>query len=210
MSASVVSTISLVDQVDAILREWLADPDLTLICGRWSDGGLMEVMPEGRATLTRPRYDGLFSGLRDLNLDGQHHHIHLDLEKLRRAVYLVAPSVCYGFRPSFEVRLCASDDVATTAFGLGLSVRRPYRRDQLSHEAVRRYLRRLASHRVSSPDVVGIRAVDGPLPSTVAPRRSDDWAAIGRCVAEEFDVDVSIHDADSFTAAINQVARVAA
>ncbi len=210
MSVSAASTISSIDQVDAILREWLADPDLTLICGRWSDGGLMEVMPEGRATLTRPRYDGAFSGLRDLNLDGQHHHIHLDLEKLRRAVYLVAPSVCYGFRPSFEVRLCASDDVATTAFGLGLSVRRPYHRDRLSHEAVRRYLRRLVSHRAANPGVVGIRAVDGPVPSTVAPRRAEDWSAIGHCVAEEFGVDVDIHDAATFTTALNAVAGGAA
>jgi len=205
-----VSDASLIDQVDAILREWLTDSDLTLICGRWSDGGLMELMPEGRATLTTPRYCGDFAGLRDLNLAGQHHHIHLDLQKLPRAVYLVAPSVCYGYRPSFEVRLCADDDAAATAFGIGLSVRRPYERDRLSHQAVRRYLRRLVEHRAASPGVVGIRAVDGPLPSSLAPRRFDDWAAIGQCVAEEFGVDVSIHDAASFAAALNQVAGSAA
>ena len=205
-----VSAIPPIDQVDAILREWLADPDLTLICGRWSDGGIMELMPEGRATLSRPRYDGDFAGLRDLNLAGQQHHIHLDLNKLPRAVYLVAPSVCYGFRPSFEVRLCASDDIAATEFGLALSVCHPYRGNQLSHEAVRRYLRRLANHRGSSPEVVGIRAVDGPLPSAAARGRTDDWAEIGQCVAEEFDVDIFIHDAGSFTAAMNEVAGVAA
>ncbi len=198
------------DPMDAILREWLADPDLTLICGRWSDGGIMELMPEGRATLSRPRYGGDFAGLRDLDLTGQHHHIHLDLNKLPRAVYLVSPSVCYGFRPSFEVRLCATDDVAATAFGLGLGVRHPYRGNKLSHAAVRRYLRRLANHRRSNPGVVGMRAVDGPLPSTAARRRADDWAAIGQCVAAEFGVDIVIHDAESFTAAMNEVTGVAA
>ena len=65
------SAFSPIDTVDAIVREWLADPELTLICGRWSDGGLMELMPEGRATLTQPRYCGDFAGLRDLNLTGQ-------------------------------------------------------------------------------------------------------------------------------------------
>ena len=204
------SAVTPIDQVDAILREWLADPDLTLICGRWSDGGIMELMPEGRATLSQPRYAGEFAGLRDLDLTGQEHHIHLDLAKLPRAVYLVSPSVCYGFRPSFEVRLCATDDIAATAFGLGLSVRHPYRGNQLSHGAVRRYLRRLANHRASNPEVVGIRAVDGPLPSGAARRRDADWAAIEQCVAEEFGVDVCIRDAASFTAAMNQVAGVAA
>ncbi len=199
-----------IDQMDAILREWLADPDLTLICGRWSDGGIMELMPEGRATLSRPGYDGDFAGFRDLNLVGQQHHIHLDLNKLPRAVYLVAPSVCYGFRPSFEVRLCVTDDSAATEFGFGLCVCRPYRGNKLSHDGGRRYLRRLANHRGCSPEVVGIRALDGPLPSTVARRRADDWAAIGQCVAEEFDVDIFIHDAASFTAAMNEVAGVAA
>ena len=207
MPASVIPPI---DPMDAILREWLADPDLTLICGRWSDGGIMELMPEGRATLSQPRYDGDFAGLRDLDLTGQQHHIHLDLNKLPRAVYLVSPSVCYGFRPAFEVRLCATDDVAATAFGLALGVRHPYRGNQLSHAAVRRYLRRLVNHRRSNPGVVDVRAVDGPVPSAAERRRAGDWAAIGQCVAEEFNVDKSIHDAASFTAAMNAVAGVAA
>ena len=197
--------IAPIERVDAILREWLADPDLTLICGRWSDGGIMELMPEGRATLSQPRYDGDFAGLRDLDLTGQQHHIHLDLGKLPRAVYLVSPSVCYGFRPSFEVRLCAADDIAASAFGLGLGVRHPYSGNKLSGGAVRRYLRRLANHRLSDPDVVGVRAIDGPLPSEAARRRTDDWAAIGQCVAEEFGVDAYIHDAESFTAAMNEI-----
>lgn len=170
----------------------------------------MELVPEGRATLTQPRYDGDFAGLRDLILTGQHHHIHLDLEKFQRVIYLVSPSVCFGFRPSFEVRLCAHGDDAGTAFGLGMRVRQPYRRQKLSHLAVRRYLRRLVKHRAASPKVVGIRALDGPLPPTVAPPRSDDWLAIGQCVAEEFGVEATIHDAASFAAALDTLAAVAA
>jgi len=72
------------------------------------------------------------------------------------------------------------------------------------------YLRRLANHRGNCPEVVGIRAVDGLLPSTAARGRADDWAEIGQCVAEEFDVDIFIHDAESFTAAMNEVAGAAA
>ena len=50
--------------VETILEEWIADPDITLVCGRWADGSIMELVPAGRARLTPARYGGCFAGLR--------------------------------------------------------------------------------------------------------------------------------------------------
>lgn len=194
------------ERVDAILRDWLADPGITLICGRWHDGGIMELMPEGRARLSPPRYEGEFAGLRDLDIDGQPHHMHLDLAKLSRVVYLVAPSVCYGFRPSFELRLCTDDAGATSIFGLGIGLRHPYRAGRIAADAVRRYLRRLVTHRTANPDLVGIRALDAPVPEAAAKRKPEDWAQVGRCIEAEFGMGTSVHDAPSFVDAVQRIA----
>lgn len=199
-----------IDAADTVLRDWLGDPDLTLVCGRWGDGAIMELMPEGRAALTLPRYEGEFAGLRDLELDGQAHHLHLDLALFTRVVYLVAPSVCFGFRPSFELRFCADEAHAARQFGLGMSLRRPYRGANLNHEPVRRYLRRLAAHRRRFPEVVCVRASDEPVPGAVVGRRAADWAAVGRCVAEELGVEANIGSAPDFTAAVESALRAAA
>lgn len=111
--------------VETILREWIADPDITLVCGRWADGGIMELVPAGRARLTPARYDGSFAGLRDLELDGAGHHLHLDLTKLAHAAYVLAPSVCFGYRPSFELRFARDATSARDTHGLALGMRQP-------------------------------------------------------------------------------------
>ncbi len=167
--------------VDTLLREWLGDPDITLICGRWADGTIMELMPEGNATLTDPAYSGPFAGLRDLRLRGQAHHMHLDLAKLSRVVYAVVPSVCYGFRPSFEVRLGDDDAAAMDTYGLAISVRRPYAGEGLAEPAVVNYFKRALDHARRFPDRVRFRAE--------ASVRSGDghaatWHAVGRCLLE--------------------------
>ena len=90
-------------RIEALIREWLADPDVVLVCGRWSAGVIAEIFPAGTGVLTPQGYDGRFAGVRDLTIPGTRHHLHLDLGKFRGALFLVAPSVCFGFRPSFEV-----------------------------------------------------------------------------------------------------------
>lgn len=166
----------LIDQADALVREWLADPEVTIVCGRWSDGGVMEIVPEGQATLSRRVYDPPYAGLRDLHLKGQGHHVHLDLAKLSRATYAVLPSVCYAFRPSFEVRLHDPSAESLDTFGLALSVSRPYRGKRLVREAADAYFRRFLDHVRRFPGLVSFRADDGG-------RRADElpatWAAIG-------------------------------
>lgn len=206
---SVETIPSHIPRVESVLREWLADPGTSLLCGRWADGGVMELLPEGRARLGEARYGGRFAGLRDLEVTGEAHHLHLDLARLPCAVYLVAPSVCFGFRPSFEVRLCSEAGRAADAFGLGLSLQRPYLGDRLDRDAVRRYLRRMVSHRREHADVVTVRAVDGPVPEAVAARRATDWGALGSCLQAEFGVGEGVEDAAGFVAAIARAGEAA-
>ncbi|MBI1394731.1 MAG: hypothetical protein GC151_02035 [Betaproteobacteria bacterium] len=190
------------DQVDAILRDWLADPDITIICGQWGNGSIMELVPAGRASLSAPRYTGAFAGLRDLHLHDQPHHLHLDLARLARAVYVISPSVCYGFRPSFEVRLCSDPNGVDRDYGIALAMRQPYDGGRLSPVPVRRYLRRLSRHHRRHPGVVGIRVVDGPVPEKLSARRIGDWMEIGACIEDEFGISARVTDAASLSSAL--------
>lgn len=194
-----------IDAIDAILRDWLADADITIICGRWDHGGIMELLPDGNARLSGPRYEGDFAGLRDIELAGQPHHLHIDLARLTRVVYTIAPSVCYGFRPAFEVRLGSEVGGQEQPVGLALALRGPYTGRELHRAGVRRYLRRLAGHQRAYPGIVHVRALDGPVPAAAAARRDHDWAAIGACLEEEFDVATQVTDARSFETAVGQL-----
>lgn len=140
--------------VEEILQSWLDDPDLTLFCGHWGHGGVMELLPRGGARLSGPRYGPPFDGLRELRLDNGAHHVHLDLGRLTRAWYVMAPSVCYGFRPSFELRLTGANADPREGFGLGLALGHPYAGRGLRAEPVRRYFRRAAEHMASFPGTV--------------------------------------------------------
>jgi hypothetical protein len=135
-----------VTAIEYIMRCWLADSDVTIFCGNWGSGGIMELLPQGGASLSTPKYDPPFDGLRELRLANGAHHVHLDLGKLTRAFYVVAPSVCHGFRPSFELRLCAPGVDPSESFGIGLSVARPYIQGRVREPAIQRYLARAALH----------------------------------------------------------------
>lgn len=168
--------------VEGILRLWLEDPDLTIFSGVWSNGAVMELLPQGKATLTGQRYAGRFAGLRDLLLDDGGHHVHLDLGRLSRACYVVAPSVCYGFRPSFELRITVPDADPLREFGLGLALRRPYDGAGLRESAATRYFTRAAEH---------LRAYPGVASLAIRPRgtyheeRDADWSAIERLLTND-------------------------
>jgi hypothetical protein len=166
--------------LEHIIRDWLNEPELLVLTGRWSDGAVMELVPAAPARLTRARYEGRFAGLRDLLLDGAAHHVHLDLGRLTRATYLVSPSVCFGFRPSFEVRLHAGDSDPLDRFALGFGLRWPYRAGKLAPVAVARYFERFRSHRVAFPGVASLVAIDPPAGAAAAPAL--DWQALGKLV----------------------------
>ena len=94
---------------DAV-SDWLADPGITIVCGRWSEGAISELMPGGTAALLPPAYEGRFAGIRELRIRQQRHHLHIDFGRIHALSYVVAPSVCLGFDPSLEIRLLATDE----------------------------------------------------------------------------------------------------
>lgn len=166
--------------IERILRLWLQDSDLTVFCGVWSNGAIMELLPQGRARLTGQLYTGRFAGLRDLVLDDGGHHVHLDLARLSHACYLVAPSVCYGFRPSFELRITAPGADPLREFGLGLAMRNPYDGENLRKSVAATYFARAADHLKAYPRVVSLRFENHPAQT----RAETDWAGIDRFLRE--------------------------
>ncbi len=134
----------------------------------------MELLPQGGASLSGPRYEPPFHGLRELRVAGAAHHVHLDLNRLTRAWYVMAPSVCYGFRPSFEIRFTAAGAKPLANFGLGLAVGRPYAGSRLRTDTVERYLRRAIDHVTRFPEVVSLLC-DRPDPPRGDP---SDWQTI--------------------------------
>lgn len=186
-----------VEAVDRILRSWLGDMDLTIFCGEWSNGSLMELQPRGKATLTDQRYEGQFAGLRELRLDDSGHHVHVDLAKLCKAHYVVAPSVCYGWRPSFQLRLAASGSDPMREYGLGLSIH-PYQGKGLRVSAAKRFFARVADHLASYSDVVSFTC----LPSAASGETELAWSSIDAVLA----VDVRLAHLRSTVASALRVA----
>ena len=166
--------------VEAILRSWLGDPAVTLFCGNWKQGSVMELLPRGAAELSGPRYEAPFEGVRELRLKGTPHHVHLDFGKLRHARYVLAPSVCYGFRPSFELRLTDKQESGLDVFAVGLALSHPYERGRLRVEPVKRYFRRVAEHASAFPGDVSVHCECKSAP----PDRTEDWRRIGEVLGE--------------------------
>lgn len=50
-----------VAQMESIICDWLSDPSIAIVCGDWQSGSTMEILPEGRAVLTPPKYPEPFS-----------------------------------------------------------------------------------------------------------------------------------------------------
>lgn len=142
-----------IEQIESILRDWLREPDIAIICGNWMNGSMMELFPNGRASLSQARYPAPFSGLRDLHLQDQRHHLHLDLEKLGSAVYALSPCVCYGYRPSFELRFSTAELDNPRYFSFALGVREPYRGRRANKAALIAYFRKMLSHHQRYPEV---------------------------------------------------------
>ncbi|MBM3989152.1 MAG: hypothetical protein FJ294_14485, partial [Planctomycetes bacterium] len=43
---------------ESVLREWLEYEHVTIACGSWSEGGICELLPRGRAQILPPAYEG--------------------------------------------------------------------------------------------------------------------------------------------------------
>jgi hypothetical protein len=170
-------------RIERIVRDWLDEPELLVLSGRWGDGAVMELVPTSPPLLTAQRYEGRFAGLRDLLLNGQAHHVHLDLSRLNCATYLVSPSVCFGFRPSFELRLHAAGADPLDRFGLGFSLRTPYRNGRIARDAVRRYFARYRRHRAAFARAVSFVSLCPPHDCALPD--GFDWSEVGRIALGE-------------------------
>lgn len=90
--------------LETVVRRWMSSDKATIACGSWADGAIAEFVPGGAAELLPPVYSDCFEGVREVRIPGCDHHLHVDLGRVHRVVHSIAPSVCFGGRPSFEVR----------------------------------------------------------------------------------------------------------
>lgn len=139
-----------------VVEDWIQDPQTTIACGRWADGAVSEIIPAGRAQLLPARYQGRFAGVREIRLDDGPHHLHIDLGRVHKVRYTVAPSVCLAFKPALEVRLLITGPggAPTDRWALSLMPDCPYRGDQLDEAAVHRFIERLRLHAKQAPELV--------------------------------------------------------
>lgn len=137
-----------------IFEAWLDEPGATVACGRWSEGAISELMLTGRAQLLPERYEGNFAGIRKLQLADSPHHLHVDLGRVERIDFAVAPSVCLGFRPAFEVRLLTNTEPQEWLVALMLPP--PYIGEQVDLSAARRFFERACQELNQHPEFAAI------------------------------------------------------
>ncbi|MEM6673173.1 MAG: hypothetical protein AAF726_10025 [Planctomycetota bacterium] len=142
------------------LSEWASDESTTVAAGDWRDGAVMELV--GPTQLLPARYEGCFEGVRELRASGCDHHAHIDLGRVHSIEYVIAPSVCLGFRPSLEVRyLCTGPGGSRTGRAMVRCLLDSlYERDGVSLRAVATWYQRYARDVAEHPDRV--RLVLGP------------------------------------------------
>jgi hypothetical protein len=135
---------------------WLTQPGVTIACGRWADGAISEIMPRGQAQLLPARYDGCFSGVRELRLADQPHHLHIDFGRVHALSYAVVPSVCLAFKPSFELRflMIGPGNAPTDRWAVSLMLAAPYVQGALDDAAVLKFFDRVRHDATLRPDLV--------------------------------------------------------
>jgi len=134
----------LIISADRIIRDWLTHTGTACAIGKWEDGAIAELMLDD-ARLSTPRYDGPFSGLRDLNSHRDGHHVHFDLAQVDQVVYSLAPVVCFGWKPGFT---------CTLGNGIQLMFREPWVAGQLDETVCHNFLGMFVRHRNAYPDIV--------------------------------------------------------
>lgn len=143
-----------IDFLRDVLQRWLTRPDTVLACGRWSDGAIGEFNSLGRAQVLSGRYKGCFSGVCDIRLEGQPHHLHVDLGRVAAVRYCLCPSVCFGFKPSVEVRFMLAGQGGSTSerWSLAAMVENPYVNGQLDEARLTAFLEEAAEQCRNQPD----------------------------------------------------------
>lgn len=142
-----------------VIAAWLSLPTITVASGMWSDGAISELVPGGRARLLPSRYEGRFAGIRELRLDGDAHHLHIDLGRVHQVCYTVAASVCLAFKPALEVRLLtlSPGGAPTDRWAVALMPSLPYAGEELDPDCVRHFFRRARADAQRAPQLVDLR-----------------------------------------------------
>lgn len=125
-----------------VLRRWTSSPNTTIACGSWSGGTIAEFVPGDSAEILPPVYSDCFEGIRELRFAESKHHLHVDLGRVHSVVYCIAPSVCFGGRPSFEVRFLTigAGGAPSNQWTLSLMLTAPYLDGDLDLDHVRWFL----------------------------------------------------------------------
>ena len=141
-----------------VFVEWLQDPDITIACGRWSDGAISEFMPRQRAKLLPALYNGCFAGVRELRLENDPNHLHIDFGRVHQVCYTVAPSVCLDFKSSFELRFLTlgPGGAPSDRWAISLMLTQPYDGQGLRRQPVQRFFQRAQAHARMQPAWVDI------------------------------------------------------
>lgn len=152
---------------EAVAR-WLARPGVTIACGRWSDGAISEILPQGNASLLPAIYGGCFAGVREVRLPDQPHHLHIDFGRVHKLAYAVSPSICLAFKPSFELRLLTvgPGGAPTDRWMLSLMLESPYVAGELDSAAAATFFRHVAEDAAQRPDLVELN-IDSEVRSSV-------------------------------------------
>lgn len=175
---------------ESVLRTWLQRPGITVASGRWDRAGIAEFVLQGDASVLPSHYGDCFAGIREIRLHGVHHHLHVDLGRVHAVEYVIAPSVCFDFRPSFEVRFLVEGPGGrpTGDWTVALMLTEPYAQQSLRRGEAAWFIATMIGHLREAPDLVDVkvdptsRAEDGLLPLFHAAlsdpsRQLGDWHA---------------------------------
>ncbi|NQZ01677.1 MAG: hypothetical protein HRT45_13520 [Bdellovibrionales bacterium] len=155
-SADNTIDIDRVSFFETALTDLLNSEGITLTCGQWDKGGIMELIPNGKARLLSSKYTGKFAGVRELRIDGVDHHAHVDLGRIHSVEFRITPSVCLGFRPSFEACFMSQQSCGSrtgvSAFSIMLS--NPYKGSTLCIDSVKKWYQQYKVLVSKQPDAI--------------------------------------------------------
>ncbi|MFO0205164.1 MAG: hypothetical protein ACK54L_03280, partial [Betaproteobacteria bacterium] len=101
-------------------------------------------------------YEVFFWGVLELRLSDQPHHLHIDFGRVHKLAYVVAPSVCLAFKPSFELRflMIGPGGAPTDRWAVSLMLAEPYAQGTLDRDAALEFFQRARHDAALRPDLV--------------------------------------------------------
>jgi len=158
--------------IQEVLQRWLEKPQAVLACGRWSDGTIAEINPEGQGRVVGSRYRDCFAGVCDIRLDRAPHHLHVDLGRVYAVRFCLSPSVCFGFKPSLEARfmLTGPGGAASERWSLAAMIENPYPQGTLDEACLAEFLEEAADWFRRAPRWAGLWVDPEVWTSDLAPQ----------------------------------------